>query len=279
MPREIVTLQVGQCGNQIGTEFWKKVRVCAGYGTTPGSHPNTHHTSCCLVAPQQPTLAPQLCQEHGIDKEGILEDFATQVGVATPLSPAGHHIPTLRVVTAKTSFSTRQMMNATSHALSCSTLSHGRRGCCIVHNNQPHHRVINGIQNSEIRNLFNPENIFLSDHGGGAGNNWASGYSQGEAVQEDILDMIGAADAVLQDTVHYRALHTTDREVGYSDSLEGFVLCHSIAGGTGSGMGSYLLEALNDRYPKKLVQTYRYDWRFTMLHEKRHPVMLHCCFE
>ena len=48
-----------------------------------------------------------------------------------------------------------------------------------------------------------------------------------------------------------------DREVGYSDSLEGFTLCHSIAGGTGSGLGSYLLEALNDRYPKKLVQTYR----------------------
>jgi len=37
---------------------------------------------------------------------------------------------------------------------------------------------------------------------------------------------------------------------------QGFVLCHSIAGGTGSGMGSYLLEQLNDRYPKKLIQTY-----------------------
>jgi hypothetical protein len=46
--------------------------------------------------------------------------------------------------------------------------------------------------------------------------------------------------------------------VGYSDSLEGFTLCHSIAGGTGSGMGSWLLEALNDRFPKKLVQTYRW---------------------
>ena len=31
----------------------------------------------------------------------------------------------------------------------------------------------------------------MSDHGGGAGNNWASGYHQGESVQEDILDMIG----------------------------------------------------------------------------------------
>ena len=38
-----------------------------------------------------------------------------------------------------------------------------------------------------------------------------------------------------------------DREADNSDSLEGFVLCHSIAGGTGSGMGSFLLERLNDR--------------------------------
>jgi tubulin gamma len=34
------------------------------------------------------------------------------------------------------------------------------------------------------------------------------------------------------------------------------MLLHSIAGGTGSGMGSFLLERLNDRYPKKLIQTY-----------------------
>ena len=33
-----------------------------------------------------------------------------------------------------------------------------------------------------------------------------------------------------------------DREVDGSDSLAGFVICHSIAGGTGSGMGSYPLE-------------------------------------
>lgn len=34
------------------------------------------------------------------------------------------------------------------------------------------------------------------------------------------------------------------------------MLLHSIAGGTGSGLGSFLLEKLNDRYPKKLIQTY-----------------------
>ena len=34
------------------------------------------------------------------------------------------------------------------------------------------------------------------------------------------------------------------------------MLLHSIAGGTGSGLGSCLLERMNDRYPKKLIQTY-----------------------
>lgn len=41
MPREVITLQVGQCGNQIGMEFWK-----------------------------------HLCAEHGIRPDGILEDYA-----------------------------------------------------------------------------------------------------------------------------------------------------------------------------------------------------------
>lgn len=63
------------------------------------------------------------------------------------------------------------------------------------------------------------------------------GYVEGEKCQDEILEMI-------------------DREADGSDSLEGFVLTHSTAGGTGSGFGSYLLERLNDRYPKKLIQTY-----------------------
>ena len=52
---------------------------------------------------------------------------------------------------------------------------------------------------------------------------------QAERLNEEIFDIL-------------------DREADNSDSLEGFVLCHSIAGGTGSGMGSLLLERLNDRW-------------------------------
>ncbi|KAJ7074368.1 gamma tubulin [Mycena amicta] len=98
-------------------------------------------------------------------------------------------------------------------------------------------RVINGILTSPYANLYNPENIFVSKDGGGAGNNWAQGHSAGERIYEEIMEMV-------------------DREAEGSDSLEGFMAMHSIAGGTGSGLGSFLLERLNDKFPKKLIQTY-----------------------
>jgi tubulin gamma len=117
-------------------------------------------------------------------------------------------------------------------------------------------KVINAIQTGPYRNIYNPENFFVAQEGSGAGNNWAAGYAAGDQVQEEIFDMI-------------------DREADGSDSLEvcsllvngilvrmlrqgsqGFMLLHSIAGGTGSGLGSYMLERMNDRFPKKLIQTY-----------------------
>lgn len=61
--------------------------------------------------------------------------------------------------------------------------------------------MINSILSSPYRSLYNPENIFMSKDGGGAGNNWAQGYSAGERVYEELMDMI-------------------DREADGSDSLE-----------------------------------------------------------
>lgn len=46
-----------------------------------------------------------------------------------------------------------------------------------------------------------------------------------------------------------------DREAENSDYLEGFVMCHSIAGGTGSGMGSYALEKICDRFGRSISQS------------------------
>ncbi|ETN76571.1 tubulin gamma chain family protein [Necator americanus] len=99
-------------------------------------------------------------------------------------------------------------------------------------------RVINGIMASEnFSRLFNPDNIYMSTHGGGAGNNWASGYGQGGEVYEQILDII-------------------ERESENSDQMNGFLFTHSVSGGTGSGMGSLILEKIRDRFPKKIILTF-----------------------
>jgi tubulin gamma len=62
-------------------------------------------------------------------------------------------------------------------------------------------QVVNNIRSSAFANLYNPENIFVSNDGGGAGNIWAHGYAQGEKICEEIMDMV-------------------DREADGSDSLE-----------------------------------------------------------
>ncbi|KAH7697134.1 gamma tubulin 2, partial [Aphelenchoides avenae] len=98
-------------------------------------------------------------------------------------------------------------------------------------------RVINGIVGGEYGHLHNMENVFTSKDGGGAGNNWANGHRQGSEVEEQIFDIL-------------------DREAENADYLEGFMVSHSISGGTGSGLGSYMLERLKDRYSKQLIQTF-----------------------
>lgn len=62
-------------------------------------------------------------------------------------------------------------------------------------------QVINNILTGPYANLYNPENIYISKDGGGAGNNWAQGHAAGERIYEEVMEMI-------------------DREAEGSDSLE-----------------------------------------------------------
>ena len=227
MPREIITLQVGQCGNQIGGEFWK-----------------------------------QLCAEHGIAADGTLKnawDNPSSVNniVGNNINTHNHYTQT----PGPSHLSSGASRGGNSYASPAWGNQHNnsngsgrsqqavdRKDVFFYQGDEDRYiprallmdlepRVINKVAMGWGRRLFNPENLFVAEDGGGAGNNWASGYRQGAEHYETILDMI-------------------DRESDNSDSLEGFVLTHSIGGGTGSGMGSYLLERLNDHFPKKLVQTY-----------------------
>lgn len=111
----------------------------------------------------------QLCAEHGISAQGTLEPHASDSAgdrrdVFFYQADDAHYIPR-----------------------------------AILLDLEP--RVINNILQSPYAKLYNPENIYLSKEGGGAGNNWAHGYSSGERVHDDVVDML-------------------DREADGSDSLE-----------------------------------------------------------
>lgn len=110
-----------------------------------------------------------MCAEHGISPTGNLEDWAHDQGDRKDVffyqADDEHYIPR-----------------------------------AILVDLEP--RVINQITSGPFRDLYNPENIYVSEQGGGAGNNWAQGYcTVKEGIYEDILEMI-------------------DREADGSDSLE-----------------------------------------------------------
>merc|ERR1712165_513271 len=72
----------------------------------------------------------------------------------------------------------------------------------------------------------------------GAGNNWAKGhYTEGAELIEEALDVIR-------------------KEVENCDCPQGFQICHSLGGGTGSGMGTLVLLKLRDAYPDKITCSY-----------------------
>lgn len=135
MPRELITVQAGQCGNQVGSQFWEF-----------------------------------LCRDHGIAKDGTLEEYATE-GQANDRKDVffyqaddDHYVPR-----------------------------------AILVDLEP--RVIGSILSGPYKNLYNPENVYMSKHGGGAGNNWAQGYTEGERICDELIEMI-------------------EREADGSDSLE-----------------------------------------------------------
>ena len=167
---ELITLQIGQCGNQLGARYWQL--ALAEYGP-----------------------------------RGVLYD--------QPLSTLFHNVDD------------RQEIG--SQMLACGTPIASLRARAVLVDMEC--GVLNQIARSNIGELFDPEVQFVSDVSG-SGNNWAVGYYQygglhGLAVEEAVR----------------RQLETADRP-------QGLLFAHSAGGGTGSGLGTYILEMLADSDPK-----------------------------
>jgi hypothetical protein len=75
-------------------------------------------------------------------------------------------------------------------------------------------------------------------HSSGRGNNWAMGYEDAPLNGERLSDL---------------AMERFRHEVERSDYFKGVVMMHSLAGGTGSGLGSRLVEILRTEYPTSFI--------------------------
>ncbi|CAH1785919.1 unnamed protein product [Owenia fusiformis] len=90
--------------------------------------------------------------------------------------------------------------------------------------------VVSGIMKGPLRDVFD-YNQLISDVSG-SGNNWAVGHKMyGPQYREAILESVRrAAEAC--------------------DCLQCFFILHSMGGGTGSGVGTYILDLLEEEYPE-----------------------------
>ncbi|KAI9474653.1 Tubulin beta-4 chain [Coemansia sp. RSA 989] len=96
--------------------------------------------------------------------------------------------------------------------------------------------VLSVIREGKYGGLFRPESMVSGQSG--AGNNWAKGfYTEGAELLDEVLDNLR-------------------HDVEACDLLSGFQLCHSIGGGTGSGMGSLLLQKIREEYPDRMLSTF-----------------------
>ncbi|KAE8124817.1 hypothetical protein FH972_019665 [Carpinus fangiana] len=91
--------------------------------------------------------------------------------------------------------------------------------------------TMDSIRAGPYGQLFRPDNIVFGQSG--AGNNWAKGhYTEGAELIHSVLD-------VVRKEVENR-----------------FQFCHSLGGGTGSGMGTLLISKIREEYPDRMTLTF-----------------------
>ncbi|XVF73122.1 hypothetical protein PTKIN_Ptkin12aG0176500 [Pterospermum kingtungense] len=95
-------------------------------------------------------------------------------------------------------------------------------GICLAHDSSPYGQI------------FRPDNFVFGQSG--AGNNWAKG-TEGAELIDSVLDVVR-------------------KEAENCDCLQGFQVCHSLGGGTGSGMGTLLISKIREEYPDRMMLTF-----------------------
>ena len=89
--------------------------------------------------------------------------------------------------------------------------------------------VVARVRAGKFRDLYDKKCLITNYPG--SGNNWAEGYcSHGPKYKQKILNAVQYV-------------------VEQCDNLNGFLLLFSMGGGTGSGLGTFIVKLLADHYP------------------------------
>lgn len=181
---QFITVQVGQCGNQIGSAFWPLALHEYGIQTTSG----------------------------GVNLLKVQRNHVKHIGDLSDAFPSFFEVP---VNTDNFHFQNVADLNKAKVKA---------RAVLIDMEDS----VVSRFKQGPLRQLFDQTCIVTNYPG--SGNNWAIGYH-----------------------VHGREYHDRIEEsirhvVEKCDRLHGFLLMHSLGGGTGSGLGTATLKLLKDYY-------------------------------
>ncbi|XP_066252270.1 tubulin epsilon chain-like [Euwallacea similis] len=175
---EFIVVQVGQCGNQIGSSLWPKI---------------LKEYEVLLNQSKRPQIKTTPVQDS-------LNSFFH-------VPNSNHHHAFLDL---------QELLNNKVKA----------RAICI----DMEERVVARYKTGAYRGLFDDK--YLVTNFPGSGNNWAEGFCEhGPQYQDKILNCLR---------------HCVEK----CDSLHGFLMLFSTGGGTGSGLGTYVLRMLSEFYPK-----------------------------
>nr|GMD16211.1 tubulin beta-5 chain [Ipomoea batatas] len=93
--------------------------------------------------------------------------------------------------------------------------------------------TMDNVRTGPYGQIFRSDNFVFGQSG--AGNNWAKGhYTEGAELIDSVLDVVR-------------------KEAENCDCLQGFQVCHSLGGGTGSSMGTLLISKIREEYPDRMM--------------------------
>ncbi|PHJ24824.1 tubulin gtpase domain-containing protein [Cystoisospora suis] len=245
MPREVIFLQVGQCGNQIGSSFWNlllrehasivrkrlerdlRKKKHRGYSLRKHSPSSSSLSFDARYSPRFPSSQASHTSLYGEEEGtsgwggGCFDAADASSMLPVPLFDESMGV-LFRNVDCRRGLEVRELGG---EEQPIKTLK--ARAILI----DMEEGVLNQILRSPLASLFD-EKQFIADVSG-SGNNWCHGYcAYGPQYRER-----------LQESLH--------RALEQSESPQSFLLLHSLGGGTGSGLGTYILQRCEESVSKR----------------------------